>query len=102
MNVSAIRIADEAYTKKIAAYRACQEAGIKIPVELEKFFDGQPEDFGPAYRLAEYNPEDKPKIFHSCIQDSSDSSSGLYGILIDTRSLPPETRFVKIWMQFDC
>jgi hypothetical protein len=32
------------FTKMLAAYRACEEAGIGMPVEVEDFFGGEPPD----------------------------------------------------------
>jgi hypothetical protein len=38
---------DEEYASKVKAYRACVEAGVPVPKELERFFDyGEPDDAG--------------------------------------------------------
>lgn len=44
IHVIGIKPPDEKWKKMAYAYRACEAAGVPIPSEIEKFFEGAPPD----------------------------------------------------------
>lgn len=51
---------DETWKKKKAAYDACREAGVPVPVELSEFFgDEEPDDNG---REVDLKPRGRAKV----------------------------------------
>jgi hypothetical protein len=86
LGVVGIMPADEAYKKKLAAYRACEEAGIAMPEELEKFFGHRvPNALGLQIDL--YN--------HPSVEPYNEE--GCEGYTIDVSKLPEGVRFVRVY-----
>jgi|TARA_Y100000310_G_scaffold233493_1_gene236364 hypothetical protein len=44
MHISGFKPVDKKFREMLAAYRACESAGIQIPSEVESFFEGEPPD----------------------------------------------------------
>lgn len=52
ITVIGIRPPDEEYKKKLAAYRACEEADVEVPRKLQEFFGyKEPNDLGVEINL---------------------------------------------------
>lgn len=89
MHVYAMKPADENYKKMLAAYRACEDAGIPPPGAVLDFFNGEePDETGATQSLSGY----RMGQHDSCVFWSDDSSEGFQ---VDITKLPPGTRFVR-------
>lgn len=84
ITITGIRPADEEHKKKLAAYKACKEANIKIPDELQEFFNyDEPNDLGTETDLTNERYYDVLK------EDYVD------GCIIHLDLLPPSVKYIK-------
>lgn len=84
--------ADAAYKKKLAAYRACEDAGVDPPEDLRKFFnDDEPDPSGVVRELAaSYSL--KPMYAEGVTEYTADMENGFE---VDLRKLPPEIKIIR-------
>lgn len=82
--ISGVKAPTEEYKKKVAAYRALEDAGLDIPQELVDYFNGEEPD------------EDgiKVKIKHAI--DGDPNWEG--GAIIDLSKLPPGVTHIKVYL----
>lgn len=81
--------ADAEYKKKLAAYKACQEAGVPIPMKITDFFRNEP----PNEDGMEIELDEDP----SCEKYSADMQDGF---TIDITMLPTGVRFVRFYNSY--
>lgn len=90
LSVSGIIPADDDYRKKLAAYHACEEAGVPIPKELETFFkDGPPDEKGMEVYAFDTDPISKQ--FKAAVE----SCKSEWGYDIDLSKLPKEIKILR-------
>ena len=73
---------DEKFQKMLKAYDACEEAGIDVPEEVDRFFNGEPPDrTGVRVNLL------RDKTFKSAVTTYHDSDANAEGFQIDLEEL---------------
>jgi hypothetical protein len=87
-HVVGFRPADDEWYRKTAAYRACADAGVAIPAELETFFGGEDPLDQPGYEV---------NIKAAVSPYSADSRSGYD---IDLSKLPPGLKIVRVYNSY--
>lgn len=91
MHCVAVKPADDNYRRMLAAYRACEEAGISPPEAVLDFFNGEdPDETGITQDLGSQYRD----IHESCTKWRDD---GREGFQVDVTKLPPGTRFVRFY-----
>lgn len=84
---------DDKFKKMLALYRQCEDAGVSIPAEVVKFFNGEePDEAGVIINLT-YDKKHKGVV----TEDGEDSREWTE---IDLTKLPPNVkkiRFVMSW-----
>ena len=86
---------DDKFKKMLKAYRACEEAGIAIPADVEKFFDGEPPDNAGVQVHLSYGTKGK-----DAVKEYRDNDANAEGYEIDLRKLDPNIkvlRFTNSW-----
>lgn len=79
---------DAKFQKMLAAYRACEKAGVEIPAEVEKFFNGErPDEAGVRLNLS----YDK-KFKDACYEYHDDACQGYE---VDLRKLPGDIKIIR-------
>jgi len=79
---------DEKFTKMLEAYHACEAAGVAIPPDVEKFFDGRtPDEAGVEIDLSGRKYDAAVKEFHAEMQE---------GFEIDLTKLAKLSKDIKV------
>ncbi len=93
--IKGCRPPDAKWSKMKAAYDACQLAGVAVPDEVEKFFNGEPPDpSGVEVALMDYGNAKKRGIVTAYRDDARE------GYEVDVTKLPKDVtliRFVNSW-----
>jgi hypothetical protein len=92
--VVGIKPPDAEFRKMLKAYQACEEAGVPIPKEVDKFFGGErPDEAGVVVRLS---PSEKGPVQ----EWRSEEHDTQEGIEVDLRKLSSDIkviRFINSW-----
>lgn len=91
LSISGIKPADDDFRKKLAAYRACETAGIGIPSALSDFFNNEkPDEKGVVIEISKYSSN---KDIKDAISEYHGDYSGGYDI--DLTKLPKDIKILR-------
>jgi hypothetical protein len=80
---------DAKFKKMLEAYRACEKAGVEIPAEVDKFFNGEPPDEAGVKISMSYDKKYKDAVYEYHDENSQ-------GYEIDLRKLPADIKIVRV------
>jgi hypothetical protein len=99
MYVEGIKLPDEDFKKMLAAYHACEEAGIPIPKEINDFFEGEtPDELGVVVQLGSEYGDYGDERNHLCCEIFSEN--GHNGYIIDVSKIPEDIKFIRFVISY--
>ena len=80
---------DAKFKKMLKAYRACEEAGVAIPADVDKFFNGEPPDEAGVKLDLTYDKRYKDAV-------TEYQNDACQGVEIDIDKLPKDVKVVRV------
>ena len=92
-HVTGFKPVDDKFKRMFNAYKACEQAGIDIPDEVNSFFEGEPPDpTGIKIRLSSaYKDEDGVSKYSAEMQD---------GYEVNLDELDPDIRIIRFYCAY--
>jgi hypothetical protein len=83
---------DAKFKKMLQAYQACESAGVPIPAEVDKFFNGElPDDTG--VKVSTYDNSVLAKAFKGAITEYNEDDG--QGYEVDLRKVPSDIKIIR-------
>ncbi len=92
IHVEAFKPANEKWKKMKAIWDSCEEGGIEIPREVERYFNDEPPDEA-GVKVGDWSQYEKPKGFPKWLKRYSHTDDT--GFEIDTSKLPEDVTVVR-------
>lgn len=90
-HVVGFRPADAKWRDMKAVWDACENAGVHVPAEVDKFFNGEnPDEHGVRIDLEKSN----------CVQEWSNGEAAESGFDVNVKLLPPDVTVIRFYNAF--